>query len=160
MENISGIIISQKSSEKGFWYTLHDGNSKYRFFSGENCLSLFEKCEATVERKNVTNFLKEYYSSDEDIPLKNNPSNLLAASWLSHLADSLCSDDLCEVEFVTKCHVVLKNDFNMEVLDNIEKEYLRVSGFGVNLHEQTINDCFPYHQKLRRSLINQLKIRG
>jgi len=160
MENISGIIVSQKCSEKGFWYTLHDGNSKYRFFSGKNCLSLFEKCEASVERKNVTFFLREHYSGDDDIPLRKKPSNLIAAHWLSQLADSLCGNDLGEIEFVTRCHVVLKNDFDIETLNNIEKEYLRVSGFGVDSLEQTIEDCFPYSRKLRRSLINQLNIRG
>lgn len=160
MENISGIIVSQKSSEKGFWYTLHDGNSKHRFFSGKNCLSLFEKCEASVERKKVTLFLREHYSGDDDIPLRKKPSNLIAAHWLSHLADSLCSNDLCDVEFITRCHVTLKDDFNLETLENIEKDYLRVSGFGVDSPEQTIEDCFPYSRKLRKSLINQLNIRG
>ena len=160
MKNFSGIIVSQKSSDRGFWYTLHDGNSKHRFFSCKNCLSLFEKCEASVERKNVTFFLREHYSGDDDAPLKKKPSNLIAASWLSQLADSLCGNDLSEVEFITRCHVALKNDFDLKTLENIEKDYLRVSGFRADSHEETIEDCFPYSGKLRRSLINQLKIRG
>ena len=160
MKNISGIIVSQKNSDKGFWYTIHDGNTKHRFFSCSSCFSLFEKCEATVERKNVTFFLREHFSDDNDAPLKNKPSNLLAASWLSQLADSLCGNDLSEIEFITRCHFALKDDFTFQTLENIEKDYLRVSGFGADLHEETIEDCFPYSLKLRRSLINQLKIRG
>jgi hypothetical protein len=160
MENISGIIVSQKNSEKGYWYTLHDGNTKHRFFSCSSCFSLFEKCEATVERKNVTFFLREHFSDDNDAPLKSKPSNLLAASWLSQLADSLCGNDIKEVEFITRCHVALKENFTLGLLEDIENDYIRVSGFSSNSIEETIEDCFPYSGKLRRSLINQLKIRG
>lgn len=160
MENISGIIVSQKNSEKGSWYTLHDGNTKHRFFSCNSCFSLFEKCEATVERKNVTFFLREHFSHEDDAPLKKKPVNLLAASWLSQLADSLCGNDIREVEFITRCHVALKDNITLETLEDIEKNYLHVSGFGSNSIEETIEDCFPYSGKLRKSLINQLKIRG
>lgn len=157
MEVFSGIIISKKVTGNGFWYSIFSESGTHNFFSRKEYLSLFEKCEVVVDKKNSTFFLSDFHAFTEISPLKKNPANLIAASWLSNLVCSFSNHDRDELQFVQECHDALLDDFSIDNLNKLENDYLAVSGFGNHdEHEAVIYDCFPYSKKLRTSLINQL----
>ena len=160
MENISGIITSQTKAEKGFWYTITSVEGVRRFFSKKEAFSLFENCEVVLEKKNNCFFLTDFTALDDIPPLRSRPDNIIAAFWLSRLAGSLIFSDSDELDFIDKCRQAIFSDFYSESLDEIEKCYLRVSGFNTGEErEKVIYDCFYNSINLRRSLINQLSSR-
>lgn len=157
MEVLSGTIISKKTTGKGFWYSISAGSGTVNFFSRKETFSLFERCEVCLEKRNNSYFLTDFHSFSDIPPLKKNPGNLIAASWLSNLVSSFHDHDKSELEFVQKCHDAINSDFFMDDLFQLENEYLAVSGFGTSdKHESVIYDCFPYSKRLRESLIKQL----
>ena len=160
MEVFSGTIISQRTNGRGFWYSISSNSSILSFFSRKDVFSLFEKCEVTLEKRNNSYFMTDFYSFSDVPPLKKNPRNLIAASWLSNLVSSFPTQETKETVFIEKCRNALCNDMSVEDIFKLENEYLSVSGFGDHdEHEQVIYDCFPYSKRLRESLIRQLSKR-
>ena len=158
MEVYSGTIISKKKTcGRGFWYSISSKSAILSFFSRSEVFSLFEKCEITVEKRNNSYFLADFHSYSEVPPLRKNPDNLIAASWLSNLAASFHSTDTAEAGFIEKCCDALSGEMSVDDILRLENDYLEVSGFGV--HEEldaVIYDCFPYSKRLRESLFKQL----
>ncbi|HNW81330.1 MAG TPA: hypothetical protein PKG52_00410 [bacterium] len=157
MEVFSGTIISKRTNGKGFWYSISTHPAAFSFFSRSEVFSLFEKCEITVEKRNNSYFLADFHSFSDIPPLKKNPGNLIAASWLSNLVSSFTASEPRESVFIEKCREALDNEISVEDIFRLENEYLSVSGFGDHdEHEQVLYDCFPYSKRLRESLIKQL----
>lgn len=160
MEVYSGTIISKKTGGCGFWYSISSQPFIISFFSRSDLFSLFEKCEVTVEKRNNSYFLTDFNYFSELPPLKKNPDNLMAASWLSSLAASFHGTDKNEAGFIEKCCDALQNEMSIDTVLGLENEYLTVSGFGSHdEHETVLYDCFPYSKRLRESLFKQLSIK-
>ena len=160
MEVYSGTIISKKSGGRGYWYFMSSHPVVISFFSRSDIFSLFEKCEVTVERRNNSYFLTDFHSLSGMPPLRKNPENLIAASWLSNLAASFHTADEAESGFIDKCYDALQKEMSIDTVLGLENEYLTVSGFGSHdEHETVLYDCFPYSKKLRESLFKQLSIK-
>ena len=93
--------------------------------------------------------------------LRKNPRNFIAASWLAELAHSFTMPDAPELDFIRKCRETLFSDFSSETLDAIESDYCAVSGFPADEKKENIlSDYFSNSLNIRKSLLNQLKIRG
>ena len=123
--------------------------------------SLFENCEVVLSRKNNTYFLDDFVSLEETAPLRRNPGNFIAASWLAELAHSFTMPDRSELEFIRKCRSALMTDFDSKTLDSIENDYCSVSGLSsAETKEDLLSDYFSNSLNIRRSLLNQLKMRG
>lgn len=160
MSVFNGTIVNHSKTERGYWYTISFSGGSQRFFSRKEIFSLFENCEVVLEKKNNSYFLTDYSALDDISPLKQRPDNIIAAFWLSRLADSLTFSDSLEAEFINKCRQALSCDFLPESLDEIENCYLKISGFNPDEEkEKIIYDCFCSSINLRMSLINQISSR-
>ncbi|HNW16389.1 MAG TPA: hypothetical protein PLD55_06795 [bacterium] len=160
MDTFKGTIVAQTKADRGFWYTIFSNEGTHRFFSRKEIFSLFENCEVVLEKKNNCFFVSDYSTLDETPPLKSRPDNIIAAFWLSRLADSLTFSDSAEFDFIEKCRNAVATDFNKVALDTIENHYIQVSGYNSSDEpEKIIHDCFFSSIKLRRSLINQISLR-
>jgi hypothetical protein len=158
---VQGTITYKKSHGSGFFHTISKEGETFRFFSKKDNFSLFENCEVVLSRKNNTYFLDDFVSLEETAPLRRNPGNFIAASWLAELAHSFTMPDRSELEFIKKCRTSLFSDFDSETLDSIESDYCAVSGFSKDEKKENIlSDYFSNSLNIRRSLLNQLKIRG
>lgn len=161
MEVLTGTIIHSKAAQRGFWYTISSLSGNHKFFSKKEIFSLFEECEVVLERKNNTYFISDFNQLDEIPPLRKNPGNLIAASWLSQLATSFMLPDKKEMDFIDRCRFALSVNFNIESLVSIENDYFEVSGFsGNDNRENILIDCFPYSFRLRQSLLKQITVKG
>lgn len=161
MHIVQGTITYKKSHGSGFFHTIATEGETFRFFSKNDNLSLFENCEVVLSRKNNTYFLDDFVSLEETAPLRSNPGNFIAASWLAELAHSFTMPDRSELEFIKKCRVSLFSDFDSKALDSIEEDYCAVSGFSADEKKENIlSDYFSNSLNIRKSLLNQLKIRG
>jgi len=159
MDVISGTIISCKISHSGCWYSIMSAKEKKTFFTRDRIFSLFESCEVALVNKNCSYFLYDYQNSYDEAPLKKNPRNILAASWFSALAESLHHLDGTETEFINRCSEHLSSgNVDMGKLNDIEKLYLKISGFGDNSESASLfAEFFPEKMRLRSSLVNQIK---
>ena len=158
---VQGTITYKKSHGNGFFHTISKEGETYRFFSKKDDFSLFENCEVVLSRKNNTYFLDDFVSLEEVAPLRRNPGNFIAASWLAELAHSFTMPDQSELEFIRKCRSALMNDFDSKTLESIESDYCAVSGFSSEeKKENLLSDYFSNSLNIRRSLLNQLKIRS
>ncbi|MGI6394860.1 MAG: hypothetical protein ACOX2F_09095 [bacterium] len=156
MKSVKGTIISQSKAASGFWYSVISAEGIYRFFSKKESFSLFENCEVMLQRKNNTFFLSDFSSLDSTPPLKARPDNIVVAFWLSSLAGSLTFYDSGELRFVEECRSAVSSDFDADLLEHIEENYLKVAGFNENEDkEDIIKDCFYGTINLRKSLINR-----
>ncbi len=161
MQIVQGTITYKKAHGSGYFHTISTEGETFRFFSKKDSLSLFENCEVVLSRKNNTYFLDDFVSLEETAPLRSNPRNFIAASWLAELAHSFTMPDVYEIGFIKKCRETLFNDFNYETLDAIESDYCAVSGFSADEKKENIlSDYFSNSLNIRRSLLNQLKIRS
>ena len=161
MQIVQGTITYKKSHGNGFFHTISTEGETFRFFSKNDTISLFENCEVVLSRKNNTYFLDDFVPLEETAPLRENPGNFIAASWLAELAHSFTMPDASEFGFIQKCRETLFHDFNTETLDAIETDYCTVSGFSSGeKRENILSDYFSNSLNIRRSLLNQLKMRG
>ena len=158
---VQGTITYKKSHGNGFFHTISKEGETFRFFSRNDFFSLFENCEVVLSRKNNTYFLDDFVSLEDIAPLRRNPGNFIAASWLAELAHSFTMPDESEIEFIKKCRMSLFSDFDSETLDSIESDYCTVSGFSTGEERETLlSDYFRNSLNIRKSLLNQLKMRG
>ena len=158
---VQGTITYKKAHGSGFFHTISKEGETYRFFSKKDNFSLFENCEVVLSRKNNTYFLDDFVSLEETAPLRRNPRNFIAASWLAELAHSFTMPDNSELDFIKKCRETLFSDFNSKTLEAIESDYCAVSGFSADEKKENIlSDYFSNSLNIRKSLLNQLKIRG
>lgn len=161
MRIVQGTITYKKAHGSGYFHTISTEGETFRFFSKKDTFSLFENCEVVLSRKNNTYFLDDFLSLEEVAPLRKNPRNFIAASWLAELAHSFTMPDVSELNFIKKCRETLFSDFNSETLEAIESDYCAVSGFsGDEKKENILSDYFSNSLNIRKSLLNQLKIRG
>ena len=66
-----------------------------------------------------------------------------------------------ELEFIQKCRSALMTDFDSKALDSIENDYCAVSGLpSSEKKENLLSDYFSNSLNIRKSLLNQLKMRG
>ncbi len=159
---INGTIVYKKSHNSGYYHTISTLGETVRFFSKNRNISLFENCEVALVKKNSTYFLDDFVSSGDDAPLKKNPSNIIAASWLAELSKSFFFPEKEEISFIERCRSsLLSSKFDYNTLKSLETDYCRISGYGTNEDmTQILYDCFPGSINIREALINQLKIRG
>ena len=158
---VQGTITYKKAHGSGFFHTISKEGETYRFFSKKDNFSLFENCEVVLSRKNNTYFLDDFVSLEETAPLRRNPRNFIAASWLAELAHSFTMPDDSELDFIRKCRETLFSDFDSKTLEAIESDYCAVSGFSADEKKENIlSDYFSNSLTIRNSLLNQLKIRG
>lgn len=159
---IKGTIVYKKSHNSGYYHTISTLGETVRFFSKNKNISLFENCEVALTKKNSTYFLDDFVSLGDSAPLKKNPNNIIAASWLAELSKSFFFPESEEISFIEKCRSsLLSKEFNYNTLESLEKDYCEISGYGTNADlNQIFHDCFPHSINIRKALITQLKIRG
>jgi len=154
-----GWIVNLKKSPSGFVYTLIvQGKGFVRFFMKTSSFTLFDRAEIAAEEGTVTLFPKHSHLVEES-PLRNNPGNLLPASYISYLISFFTSFEKDEEIFILYALKSISDQFSFNTLELTEMLWLRTMGLGLENGEKTdvaISRYINSESPLRKSLLNHI----